>query len=84
VAYLPSLTVLVLYAQVQNDIYTFNDDTGQNDIIEIMEATPTDHDIVWIGSDQETPFGTDQRFDAYQYFNVHPDALLDFLAQHTS
>jgi len=84
VAYLPSLTVPVLYAQVENDIYTFDEDTGQNDIVKIMDATPTDHDIVWIGSDQETPFGTDRRFDAYRYFNVHPDALLDFLAQHTN
>ncbi len=83
-AYLPSLTVPVLYAQVENDIYTFNKDTGQNDIVEIMDATPTDHDIVWIGSDQETPFGSDRRFDAYQYFNVYPEALLNFLAEHTS
>lgn len=82
-AYLPSLTVPVLYAQVENDVYTFDVETGQNDIVEIMAATPTDHDIVWIGSEQETPFGTDRRFDAYQYFNTHPEALLDFLARHT-
>jgi hypothetical protein len=82
--YLPSLTVPVLYAQVKNDIYTFNENTGENDIVEIMEVTPTDHDIVWIGSDQEIPFGADKRFDAYQYFNEHPQALLDFLNQHTS
>jgi len=82
--YLPSLTVPVLYAQVERDIYTFDEETGQNDIQQIMDATPTEHDIVWIGSDQETPFGTDQRFDGYQYFNVHPEALLDFLAQHTT
>jgi hypothetical protein len=82
-AYVPSLTVPVLYAQVEADIYTFNVDTGQNDIVEIMAATPTDHDIVWIGSQQETPFGTDRRFDAYRYFNVYPEALLNFLARHT-
>lgn len=84
VEYLPSLTVPVLYAQVRNDIYTFNEDTGQNDIVEIMDATPTDHDIVWIGSDETTPFGTDKRFDAYQYFNTYPEVLLEFLARHTS
>jgi pimeloyl-ACP methyl ester carboxylesterase len=82
--YLPSLTVPVLYAQVEKDIYTFDEETGQNDIVEIMDATPTNHDIVWIGSDQEIPFGTDQRFDAYRYFNTHPVALLDFLSKQTS
>ena len=55
-----------LYAQVEKDIYNFDESTGQNDIVQIMDATPTDHDIVCIGSYQETPFGTDQRLDAYQ------------------
>ena len=82
--YLPSLTVPVLYAQVEKDVYTFNEETGQNDIQEIIDATPTENDIVWIGPDQETPFGTGQRFDGYQYFNKHPEALIEFLAQHTS
>ena len=82
--YLPSLTVPVLYAQVEKDVYTFNEETGQNDIQEIIDATPTENDIVWIGPDQETPFGTGQRFDGYQYFNKHPEALIEFLAEHTS
>lgn len=30
--YVPSLTVPVLYAQVEQDFYTFNTETGQNDI----------------------------------------------------
>jgi len=81
--YVPSLTVPVLYAQVKNDVYTFNEKTGQNDIQEIMDATPTEHSIVWIGPDQDTPFGTGQRFDGYQYFNTHPDALLAFLSEQT-
>lgn len=81
--YVPSLTVPVLFAQVEQDIYTFNTETGQNDIQEIMDATPTEHSIVWIGPDQDTPFGTGSRFDGYQYFNHHPEALLDFLAQYT-
>ncbi len=82
--YVPSLTVPVLFAQVEKDIYTFNTKTGQNDIQEIMDATPTEHEIVWIGPDQETPFGTGSRFDGYQYFNHHPEALLEFLSEHTS
>lgn len=82
--YVPSLTVPVLYAQVQRDVYTFNEATGQNDIQEIMDATPTDYEIIWIGPDQETPFGTGQRFDGYQFFNTHPEALLELLAKHTT
>jgi pimeloyl-ACP methyl ester carboxylesterase len=77
--YVPSLTVPVLFAQVEKDIYTFNEETGENDIQRIMEATPTEHEIVWIGSDQEISFGSDKRFDAYQYFNSHPERILSFL-----
>lgn len=82
--YVPDLTVPVLYAQVEKDVYTFNKETGQNDIQEIMDATPTPNDIIWIGPDQATPFGTGQRFDGYQYFNKHPEALLEFLSKQTS
>lgn len=82
--YVPSVTVPVLYAQVEKDVYTFDENAGQNDIQQILDATPTDHDIVWIGSDREIPFGSDQRFDAYQYFNTHPEELLAFIAQVTS
>jgi len=82
--YVPSLTVPVLYAQVERDVYTFNEETGMNDIQEIMDATPTENDIVWIGPDQATPFGNGSRFDAYQYFNEHPEALIAFLEEHTS
>jgi hypothetical protein len=82
--YVPSLTVSVLYAQVEKDAYTFNEETGQNDIQEIMDATPTEHSIVWIGPKQAIPFGTGQRFDGYQYFNKHPEALIEFLSKHTT
>ena len=82
--YVPSVTVPVLYAQVEKDIYTFNKNTGQNDIVEIMNATTTENDIIWIGPDQQLPFGTGQRFDCYQFFNKHPETLLEFLALHTS
>ena len=47
--YVPSLTVPVLYAQVEKDVYTFNQETGRNDIVDIMAATPTENNIVWIG-----------------------------------
>lgn len=84
VNYVPSVTVPVLYAQVEKDVYTFDKETGQNDIQKIMDATPTEHDIVWIGSDQEIAFGSDARFDAYQYFNTHPEELLDFVERVTT
>jgi pimeloyl-ACP methyl ester carboxylesterase len=84
VNYVPSVTVPVLYAQVKKDVYTFDKETGQNDIQKIMDATPTEHDIVWIGSDQEIAFGSDARFDAYQYFNTHPEELLDFVERVTT
>ncbi|NDC89891.1 MAG: hypothetical protein EB075_14035 [Bacteroidetes bacterium] len=84
VNYVPSVTVPVLYAQVEKDVYTFDEETGQNDIQKIMDATPTEHDIVWIGSDQEIAFGSDARFDAYQYFNTHPEQLLDFVERVTT
>lgn len=82
--YVPSLTVPVLYVQVKKDVYTFNTQTGQNDIQEIINVTPTEHEIIWIGPDQAIPFGTGARFDAYQYFNTHPNELLNFLSRHTS
>jgi len=84
VNYVPSVTVPVLYAQVEKDVYTFDEQTEQNDIQKIMDATPTEHDIVWIGSDQEIAFGSDARFDAYQYFNTHPEELLDFVERVTT
>ena len=84
VNYVPSVTVPVLYAQVEKDVYTFDEETGQNGIQKIMDATPTEHDIVWIGSDQEIAFGSDARFDAYQYFNTHPEQLLDFVERVTT
>ena len=80
----PSLTVPVLYAQVEKDEYTFNLSTQQNDLVEIMNATPTPHEVVWIGPDQDTPFGTGKRFDGYQYFNNHPEKLLEFVKRHLS
>ena len=54
--YVPSVTVPVLYAQVKKDIYTFNEETQQNDIEEIMDVTPTKNKVVWIGPNQKKFF----------------------------
>lgn len=81
--YVPSLTVPVLYAQVEKDVYTFNQETGRNDIVDIMAATPTENDIVWIGPNQDIPFGNGLRFDAYQFFNLNPEPILEFVSKYT-
>ena len=82
--YVPSLTVPVLYAQVEKDVYTFNQETGRNDITELMDATNTENNVVWIGPDQDIPFGNGQRFDAYQFFNSNPEPILEFVRKHTN
>jgi len=76
--------VPVLYAQVEKDVYTFNQETGRNDITELMEATPTENDIVWIGPNQDIPFGNGQRFDAYNFFSSNPEPILEFVRKHTN
>ena len=82
--YVPSLTVPVLYAQVEKDVYTFNQETGRNDITELMDATPTSNNVVWIGPGQDIPFGNGQRFDAYNFFNSNPEPILEFVRKHTN
>lgn len=74
-----SMTVPVLYAQVRDDEYTFNQEAGRNDIEEVIALTPTENDIIWIGPNEAKPFGTGKRFDGYGYFNQYPEELLSFL-----
>jgi hypothetical protein len=74
-----SLTVPVLYAQVRKDEYTFDVLSGRNDIEEVIEVTPTENQLIWIGPNEAIPHGTGKRFDGYGYFNAHPEELLSFL-----
>ena len=76
----PSVTVPILFAQVEKDQYTFNAETGQNDIQEIIEASTTENEVIWIGPEHPNAFGSGMRFDGYQYFNQHPEQLLDFMS----
>lgn len=76
----PSVTVPILFAQVERDQYTFNTATGQNDIQEIIDASTTEREIIWIGPEHPNAFGSGLRFDGYQYFNQHPEQLLDFMS----
>ncbi len=81
-AHIDKVRVPVLFSQVRKDIYTFDEGTQRNDVEVIFDACPTEKEIVWIGANEETPFGTDKRFDGYGYFNVHPQELLAFLETH--
>lgn len=80
--YVNSLTVPVLYLQVKKDKYTFDQLTGKNDIETIINATPTETEVIWIGSEETMSFGNDQRFDGYRYFNENPQEMLTFLNKH--
>ena len=80
----PSVTVPILFAQVEADRYTFDTETGQNDVQKIIDAATVETEVIWIGPDHEPAYGTGMRFEAYTYFNHHPERLLDFLAQHFS
>ena len=74
-----SLTVPVLFTQVREDEYTFDPTNGRNDIQDVIEVTPTENQLIWIGPNEAKPFGTGKRFDGYGYFNAHPEELLSFL-----
>lgn len=74
-----SLTVPILFTQVRKDQYTYDEETGKNDIEQLFAAYPTEKEMIWIGSKEAKPFGTDKRFDGYAYFNEYPEELLDFL-----
>ncbi len=80
----PSVTVPILFAQVEADRYTFDTATGQNDVQQIIDAATVETEAIWIGPDHEPAYGTGMRFEAYTYFNHHPEQLLDFLARHFS
>lgn len=77
-----SLTVPVLFSQVKFDEYTFDAQTGINDVQKIYDAVPTEKAIIWIGKDGANAHGTDKRFDGYGYFNKYPEELLRFLSKH--
>lgn len=79
-----SVTVPILFAQVEADRYTFDTATGQNDIQQIIDAAVVEAEVVWIGPNHEPAYGTGMRFDAYTYFNHHPERLLDFLERNFS
>jgi hypothetical protein len=75
-----SVKVPVLFTQVKDDVSTTNSESGINDIKVIFDSCPTPKELVWIGPDQPRAFGTGKRFDGYNYFNEHPEELLEFLA----
>lgn len=74
----------VLDAQVRKDEYTFDPISGRNDIQDVVDITPTENQLIWIGPEEAKPFGTGKRFDGYGYFNAHPDELILFLKSNFS
>lgn len=77
-----SVKVPVLFAQVKADKYTMDAGTQVNDVQIIHDACITEKTLIWIGPHQSKPFGTGMRFDGYNYFNQHPDELIQFLNKH--
>lgn len=82
VKHVQSLTVPVLFSQVEADEYTFDAETGVNDVQQIYDAAPTEKEIIWVRETGEKPHGTGKRFDGYGYFNKYPEELLSFLDKH--
>lgn len=74
-----SMMVPVLFAQVRKDHYIYDYETGKNDIELIYNLILTEKEMIWIGEEQGKPFGNEERFDAYQYFNKYPEQMLAFL-----
>lgn len=77
-----SLTVPILFSQVEADEYTYDPETGRNDVQDIFDTAPTDKQIIWIKEDGENPHGTGKRFDGYGYYNTYPQELIAFLETH--
>ncbi|RIJ26119.1 alpha/beta hydrolase [Henriciella barbarensis] len=77
-----SLTVPVLFLQSEADQYTFDDETGTNDVQMIFDAAPTEKELIWVRETGDKPHGTGQRFDGYGYFNKYPEELVDFFDRH--
>lgn len=76
------LTVPVLFLQTEADKYTYDVETGINDVQLIYDAAPTEKEMIWVRQTGPNPHGTGQRFDGYGYFNKYPEQLLDFLDRH--
>ena len=68
-AHLARLQVPVLYAQVREDVLT-----SPADLQYIYDHTPGEKKLLWIE-------GQLNRFDGYNYFGHHPEAMLSWLAE---
>lgn len=81
---IPKVKVPVLFAQVRYDSLSWDRVTndGKNDAELIYDACTSEKEIVWIGSTEEKPYGTDKRFEGYNYFGDQPQKLISFLAKY--
>jgi len=78
------LAVPALFVQVRDDVYSVEKSTNKNDIEEIFDLCPTEKHLIWVGSNEPTPYGVGKRFDGHNYFNKYPEELIEFLNKHTA
>ena len=82
---IPKVPVPVLFAQIRYDQKAWDRKTngGKNDVELIYDAcTSKGKEIIWIGSTEPNPYGTDKRFEAYNYFGDRPKEMIDFAAKY--
>jgi pimeloyl-ACP methyl ester carboxylesterase len=82
-----SVRVPVLFVQMQADKYTegpceLTPAGGISDARTIFDACPTEKEMLWVGPGTASPHLTGLRYEAYSYFNEHPDKLLAWCEKH--
>lgn len=86
---LGEIKVPLAFLQMKEDMYTYNPETGKNDIeilAELAVNTPKKPNVILIGRGSENPYGTKngKRFEGYNYFGKHPQKLIEFFDVHAS
>jgi len=75
----------LLIMQLERDQYTYNPQTKKNDAVQMFNAAAsTEKELLLIGPETDNPFGTGKRFEAYDYFNKHPEKMLGFFNKHAA
>lgn len=70
----------ILFVQVKADVYV--GDAQGHDVQAIFDNCTAPKEILWIGPGTEHPFGSGKRFECYNYFNHHPEAMLKHFNSH--
>jgi len=76
-----SVTVPIMFVQMRGDVYT--EDEWGSDSQTLFESCPSsEKEMLWLGPKEAKGFGSCKRFESYEYFNTHPEDLLQFYAKH--